>query len=54
MLLSIAILVTIAWVGYKTVRNAYLDYKSEDDYLTVQGEPVEFAVPKGASVSEIG
>nr|WP_242681136.1 endolytic transglycosylase MltG [Tessaracoccus sp. SD287] len=53
-LLSIAILVTIAWVGYRTVRNAYLDFKSEDDYLTVQGEPVQFAVPKGASVSEIG
>lgn len=53
-LLSIAILVTIAWVGYKTVRNAYLDYKSADDYLSVQGEPVEFAVPAGASVNQIG
>lgn len=53
-LLSIAILVTIAWVGYKTVRNAYLDYKSADDYLSVQGEPLVFTVPQGASVNEIG
>ena len=53
-LLSIAVLVTIGWLGYKTVRDAYLDYKSTDDYLSVQGEPVEFSVPNGASVNQIG
>ena len=53
-LLSITVLVTLGWLGYRTVRNAYLDYKSEDDYLAVQGEEVVFSVPKGASVNQIG
>ncbi|MGD8213641.1 endolytic transglycosylase MltG [Aestuariimicrobium sp. Y1814] len=53
-LLSVAVLVGMGWFGYKTVRDAYLDYKSEDDYLSVQGEPVVFTVPQGASVNQIG
>ncbi|MGA4507401.1 endolytic transglycosylase MltG [Propionibacteriaceae bacterium G1746] len=53
-LLSIAVLVTIGWLGYSTVRNAYLDYKATDDYLEVSGEPVVYTVAKGASVNSIG
>lgn len=53
-LLSITVLLGLGWFGYKSVRDVYLDYKSEDDYLTVQGEPMVFTVPQGASVNQIG
>ncbi|MGA4668483.1 endolytic transglycosylase MltG [Propionibacteriaceae bacterium Y1923] len=53
-LLSVAVLAGIAWFGYKSVRDVYNDYRSEDDYLSVQGEPVVFTVPQGASVNQIG
>lgn len=53
-LLSITVLVTIGWLGYKTVRDAVNDYRSTEDYISVDPEEVVFTVPRGASVSQIG
>ncbi len=54
-LLAISVLVGMGWGGYKLVNNAYIAYKTTDDWLGDEGKAdIVVEVPKGSGTIEVG
>lgn len=53
-LLSLAVLVGGGWFVYDKVNDAYIAWRTEDDYLGEGLEPVQVVIPSGATITQIG
>ncbi len=52
-LLSLAILGGGGWYVYTKVHDAWMDYRTAEDYVGEGVAPVEVSIPKGATISDI-
>ena len=53
-LLSLAVLVGGGWFVYSEVKEAYVAWRTEDDYLGEGTDPVQVVIPSGATITQIG
>lgn len=53
-LLSLAVLVGGGWFVYTKVTDAYIAWRTEDDYLGEGTDPVQVVIPSGATITQIG
>lgn len=53
-LLSLAVLIGGGWFVYSKVNDAYLAWRTEEDYMGGGKDPVQVVIPRGASVTQIG
>lgn len=53
-LLSIAVLVGGGWFVYDRVNEAYIAWRTQDDYMGEGLDPVQVVIPRGATITQIG
>lgn len=53
-ILSLAVLIGGGWFVYDRVNQAYMEWRTEDDYVGEGGEEVEVVIPRGANVTQTG
>lgn len=52
-LLSVAVLAGGTWFVYDTAWNAWMSYRTAEDYIGEGVDPIQVTIPKGATLSEI-
>lgn len=52
--LSLAILIGGGWFVYTKVHDAYMDFRTREDYIGEGEQDIEVVIPSGASVTQIG
>ncbi|HJE50664.1 MAG TPA: endolytic transglycosylase MltG [Tessaracoccus flavescens] len=53
-LLSLAVLVGGGWFIYGKANDAYIAWRTTDDYIGEGGDPVEVLIPRGAGITHMG
>ncbi|MHA6511786.1 endolytic transglycosylase MltG [Tessaracoccus sp. Z1128] len=53
-LLSVAVLVGGGWFVYSKAQDAYIAWRTEDDFMGEGTDPVQVVIPSGATITQIG